>query len=112
MLGKYVGIFNKQPDLEKQAGTRDLSKTNLIEHKKRSIEFYLRFIDRPNISPKLQLDARKLLDNLLRLDQQSIIDPQEIAAKIIQFKVAAMATVTENPEEAHKSKNSANLTIC
>jgi len=111
MLGKNVGIFDNQPNLEKQAPTKDLSKMDPIEHKSQSIEFYKQVIDSPNIPPKLQLTAQKQLDRLLRLDEQSIRDPEEFAAKIRE-SLAEMDASVGGPEEAFRRKNSANLTIC
>jgi len=116
MLGKHVGIFDNQPNLEKQARTRDLSKIDPIEYKNQSIEFYKQVINSPNIPPKLRLTAQKQLDHLLGLDQLSTEDPQEYAAKVCEAIKAADASVSGgepiNPEKALRPKNRACLTIC
>ena len=82
MLGKHVGIFDNQPDLEMQALTRNVSTNDLIEHKNESIEFYKDVIRSRSIPTEIQLTAQKQLDRLLGLAQLSIVDPKEIAAKI------------------------------
>lgn len=115
MLGKHVGIFDNQPNLEKQAWTRDVSKIDLIEHKNKSVDFYNKVIHSTNIPIKLKIDAQKQLDHLLGLDQLSTEDPQEYAAKVCEAIKEANASVGGgpiNPEEAHKSKSRACLTIC
>jgi len=81
MLGKHVGIFDNQLNLEKQDLIKDLSKIDPVEHKKESVEFYKKMISNPKITTKLKLTARKQLDNLLGLDQISTEDPEEYAAK-------------------------------
>lgn len=113
--GSMSGCVN----LEKQARTRDLSKIDPIEHKNEGIEFYKQVIHSPNIQPKFKLAAQKQLDHLLGLDRISTEEPEEFAAKVIQFKVAAMATMCGgpiNPEDMQKMvlrrKNRANLSIC
>ena len=118
MLGKHVGIFDNQLNLEKQALIKDLSKIDPVEHKKDSVEFYKKMISNPKTPTKLKLTARKQLDNLLGLDQLSIRDPEELAAKVRMFLVHAKAVtcgidLDELLEEAlrRKDKNSANLTI-
>ncbi|MCH7558895.1 MAG: terminase small subunit [Planctomycetes bacterium] len=104
MLGKHVGIFDKQPNLEKQAWTRDVSKMDLLEHKNESIEFYKDIIRSRTISTEIQLTAQKQLDRfLLGLAKLYIVDPKEIAAKIIE-EIKAMEESMDgppiNPEEA------------
>ncbi|MCH8120948.1 MAG: terminase small subunit [Planctomycetes bacterium] len=104
MLGKHVGIFDKQPKLEKQAWTRDVSKMDLLEHKNESIEFYKDIIRSRSIPTEIQLTAQKQLDHfLLGLAKLSIVDPKEIAAKIIEEIKAieeSMDGPPINPEEA------------
>ena len=102
MLGKHVGIFDKQPNLEKQAWTRDVSKMDLLEHKNESIEFYKDLIQDAPI--EIRLTAQKQLDHfLLGLAKLYIVDPKEIAAKIIEEIKAieeSMDGPPINPEEA------------
>ena len=102
MLGKHVGIFDNQPNLEKQAWTRDVSKMDLLEHKNESIEFYKDLIRKAPI--EVRLTAQKQLDRfLLGLAKLYIVDPKEIAAKIIE-EIKAMEESMDgppiNPEEA------------
>ncbi len=119
MLGKHAGIFDNQFNLEMQAGTRDLSEIEPIEHKNESIEFYKQMIQNEKTPIKLKLTARKQLDNLLGLDQQSIVDPEKTAADIRMFLVQANAVtcgidLEELLEEAlrRRPKKGTNLTIC
>ena len=102
MLGKHVGIFDNQPNLEKQAWTRDVSKIDLLKHKNESIEFYKDLIQSRSV--EIRLTAQKQLDSfLLGLAKLSIVDPKEIAAKIIE-EIKAMEESMDgppiNPEEA------------
>jgi len=102
MLGKHVGIFDKQPKLDKQAWTRDVSKMDLLEHKNESIEFYKDLIRKAPV--EIRLTAQKQLDRfLLGLAKLYIVDPKEIAAKIIE-EIKAMEESMDgppiNPEEA------------
>jgi phage terminase small subunit len=104
VLAKHVGIFDNQPNLEKQAWTRDVSKIDLIKHKNESIEFYKDLIQATNADIEIQLTAQKQLDSfLLGLAKLSIVDPKEIAAKIIE-EIKAMEESMDgppiNPEEA------------
>jgi len=85
MLGKHVGIFDKQPKLDKQAWTGDVSKMDPIEHINESIGFLKQVIYGSNISTKDKLYAQKQLIHLLKLDQQEIRDPEEFAAKVRSF---------------------------
>ncbi len=110
MLGKHVGIFDNQPNLEKQALIKDLSKIDLIENKTESIEFYNKVIRNTKTPTKLKLAARKQLDHLLGLDQLSIVDPEEQAAKIREHLIAMDASIG-GPEEARRYKINAKLTI-
>ena len=91
MLGKHVGIFDKQPKLDKQAWTGDVSKMDPIEHINESIKFLKHVIYSPNISTKNQLYAQKQLIHLLKLDQQDTRDPEEFAAKVRHFIAHANA---------------------
>ncbi len=111
------GIFDNQFNLEKQAGTRDVSEIDLIEHKNESIEFHKQLIRHPDTPLKFKLTARKQLDHLLGLDQLSIVDPEETAAKIRKFVAAADAVtggidLVEARKMLLRRKKSANLTIC
>ena len=118
MLGKHVGIFDNQFNLEMQAWTKDVSEMDLLEHKKDSVEFYKQMIGNEKTPPKLSLTARKQLDNLLGLDQISTEDPKEQAAKIREALMQMDAcTMGITPEEVQKilrdrEKRGANLTIC
>ncbi len=107
MLGKHVGIFDNQPNLEKQAWTRDVSKMDLLEHKNESIGFYKKLTQGTNTDIEIRLTAQKQLDSfLLGLAKLSIVDPKEIAAKIIE-EIKAMEESMDgpptNPEEAENS---------
>ena len=63
MLGRHVGIFDNQPNLDKQARTRGVSKSELIKYKNESIEFYRNLIqDAPT---EVQLEAQRQLDRFL-----------------------------------------------
>ena len=74
MLGKHVGIFDNQPNLDKQARSRDVSKIDLIKHKNESIEFYKDLIQSRSV--EVRLTAQKQLDSfLLGLAKLSIVDP-------------------------------------
>jgi hypothetical protein len=104
MLGKHVGIFDNQPNLEKQAWTRDVSKIDLLKHKNKSIKFYKDLIQSSRTPTDMQLTAQKQLDSfLLGLAKLSIVDPKEIAAKIIE-EIKAMEESMDgppiNPEQA------------
>lgn len=104
MLGKHVGIFDKQPKLEKQAWTRDVSKMDILEHKNESIKFYRELTQGERTPIEIQLTAQNQLDRfLLGLAKLSIVDPKEIAAKIIE-EIKAMEESMDgppiNPEEA------------
>ncbi len=104
MLGKHVGIFDNQPKLDKQAWTRDVSKIDLLKHKNESIEFYKDLTQATNGDIVIQLTAQKQLDHfLLGLAKLSIVEPKEIAAKIIEeikAKEESMNGPPINPEEA------------
>ncbi len=110
MLGKHVGIFDNQFNLEMQARTKDVSEIEPIEYKNESIEFYKEMIQNEQTPIKLKLTARKQLDRLLRLDQQSIIDPEKQAAKIREG-ITSMEASFGGPEEARRYKINAKLTI-
>jgi len=118
MLGKHVGIFDSQPNLEKQAQTKDVSEIDPIEHKSQSIKFYKQLIYSPNISKKNRLTAQKQLDHLLGLDRIPTETPEEIAAKVREALMQMDAcTMGITPEEVRKierdrEKRAANLTIC
>ncbi len=104
MLGKHVGIFDNQPNLEKQAWIKDVSKIDLLKHKNESIKFYKLLTRSTNTPIDIQLTAQKQLDSfLLGLAKLSIVDPKEIAAKIIE-EIKAMEESMDgppiNPEEA------------
>jgi len=117
MLGKHVGIFDNQFNLEKQALIKDLSKIDPVEHKKESVEFYKKVIQNRKTPIKLKLDARKQLDNLLGLDQLSIVDPEEAATMIREQITEMKATMGgPTPEEWQKilrdrKKRGSTLTI-
>ncbi len=119
MLGKHVGIFDNQFNLEKQALIKDLSKIDPVENKKESVEFYKKVIRNSKTPTKLKLTARKQLDQLLGLDQLSIVDPEEQAAKVRHFLAYANATSSgiapKDYEEALaialRRKKGATLTI-
>lgn len=81
ILAKYVCKDHNSPDVQNQPLIKDVSKFEPIEHKNYSVEFYLQVIENPKITARDKLTARKQLDHLLGLDQQSIIDPEETAAK-------------------------------
>ncbi len=106
MLGKHTGIFDNHFNFKKQAQTSDLSEIDPIEHKRQSVEFYMQIIHSQNTQTKFKLYAQKQLDHLLGLDQQDIRDPEELAKKVIAFKVAIRA------QNSPRHKNRANLTIC
>ncbi len=106
MLGRHLGIFDNQFNLEKQAQTTDLSEIDPIEHKRQSVEFYMQIIHNQNTQTKFKLYAQKQLDYLLGLDQQYIRDPEELAKKVIAFKVQIEAL------NSPRHNNRANLTIC
>ncbi len=76
MLGNHVGIFDNQPNLEKQAQTRDVSKIDLLEHNNESIRFYKRLVLGTNTPIEIRLTAQKQLDRfILGLAKLSIVDP-------------------------------------
>ena len=77
---------------------------DLIKHKNKSIEFYKDLIQGRNTDIEIQLTAQKQLDSfLLGLAKVSIVDPKEIAAKIIE-EIKAMEERMDgppiNPKEA------------
>ncbi len=110
MLAKHVSIFDKQPKLDKQAWTRDVSKMDILEHKNESIKFYKDMIQGAPI--KVQLTAQKQLDHfLLGLAKLSIVDPKEIAAKIIEEIKAMKESMDGPPINPKEAENSDNLTI-
>ena len=106
MLGKHVAIFDSQPNLEKQAQTKDVSEIDPIEQKKNSIEFFKQMIHSQNTPAKFKLYAQKQLIHLLGLDQIPTKTPEEFARMICEAGAQMDASVPSRP------KNRATLTIC
>ena len=83
MLGNHVGIFDNQPNLEKQARTVYVPKMDTIEENiNESIRCHKRLVLGPDVPIETRLDAHKQYDRfLLGLAKLSIVDPKSIQKK-------------------------------
>ena len=120
ILAKYVCKDDNSPELQSQTQIEDVSKFEPIDHKNYSIDFYIQVIESPKTETRLKLAARKQLDHLLGLDQSSIVDPDEYAAKIRDAIIATKVCMFDDlitPQELLKmflkrKEMKAQLTIC